>query len=380
MKRFVLGLLAVMLITLSIWSASPAQAEGCLFFTETGQGQGGYSVCDDAQANFRSAFEDWGLQKVGYPISQRYMRAGFVTQAFQKAIMQWRPDGDYVALVNIFDDLHKDGFDQQLLEMRQTPKQLPDGWDGEGLAFAEVISKRQALLDSRPALHSTYFAASYPLTFYGLPTSEIQDMGNHYAIRLQRAVLQEWKEDVPWAAKGQVTIANGGDIAKELGGLPTDALTPEASAPSPTQVPAAPMPTATSQPAATPVPTAAPQPTSEPVVQLPPPSFNECQMDPNTALAPNNPVKIISVLKGDTPEVVQLKNVSSNTVDLTGWRMCSIKGNQEHTGISGSLAPGEVKQFAYTGSGSIWSNSDKDDGALYNANGQIVSYWQDPSN
>lgn len=59
-------------------------------------------------------------------------------------------------------------------------------------------------------------------------------MGNHYAIRLQRAVLQEWKEDVPWASAGEVTIANGGDIAKELGGLPSAALAPvTGSAPPP---------------------------------------------------------------------------------------------------------------------------------------------------
>ncbi len=264
MSKVKLVLLLAILI-LPIWSITPAQAEGCLFFTETGGGQGGYSVCDDAQASFRTAFETWGLQKIGYPVSQRYERDGFVTQAFQKAIMQWRPDGGYVALVNIFDDLHNDGFDQTLLERRQTPLQLPDGWDGEGLSFAQVVAKRQALLDARPALRDTYFAASDPLTFYGLPTSLVEDMGNHYAIRLQRAVLQEWKEDVPWASAGQVTIANGGDIAKELGGLPTTALTPEASAPStqPALSPTtAPQPTQAPQPTSAPQPTQAPQPTA----------------------------------------------------------------------------------------------------------------------
>jgi hypothetical protein len=78
-------------------------------------------------------------------ISQRYERDGFVTQAFQKAIMQWRPDGAYVALVNIFDDLNRMGFDQRLLETRQTPLQFPAGWDGEGLSFQQVVQKRQAL-------------------------------------------------------------------------------------------------------------------------------------------------------------------------------------------------------------------------------------------
>ena len=61
------------------------------------------------------------------------------------------------------------------------------------------------------------FHAADPMTFYGLPTSAVVDNGNHYAIRLQRAVIQQWKVDVPWAKAGEVTVANGGDVAKEAG-------------------------------------------------------------------------------------------------------------------------------------------------------------------
>ncbi|MGB0384341.1 MAG: WD40 repeat domain-containing protein [Ardenticatenaceae bacterium] len=229
MKRITFMVLAILLLTTPQWATAAAatqEEEGnCLFFTETVEGEGAFSVCDDQEANFRSAFEGWGLQKIGYPISQRYNHDGFVTQAFQKAIMQWRVDGNYVALVNVFDDLHNAGFDDTLFSVRQTPHQFPAGWDGD-IGFSEVIKKRQALLETRPALQETYFASSDPLTFYGLPTSPVVDMGNHYAVRLQRAVLQEWKEQVPWASEGEVTIANGGDITKELGALPAQALTP----------------------------------------------------------------------------------------------------------------------------------------------------------
>ena len=262
-KRMIFALLALLLLGVVPWAttklaptaaAAPVQQDGsCLFFTETVQGEGGFSVCNNAEANFRTAFEQWGLLKVGYPISRRYVRDGFVTQAFQKAIMQWRPDGNYVALVNIFDDLHNDGFDDTLLATRQTPQQLPPGWDGD-ISFGEVVAKRQALLDARAALRAAYFASDDPLTFYGLPTSEVVDMGNHHAVRLQRAVLQEWKEEVPWAKAGEVTIANGGDIAKELGGLPSDALVAEAnsgqSSPPPATPTTPPVPTATPAPAA----------------------------------------------------------------------------------------------------------------------------------
>jgi hypothetical protein len=210
--------------------AAPAVEVGadCRTASETG-----FDICDDANARFLSAYQSYGLQNVGYPISIRYQRDGFITQAFQKAVLQWRPDTGTIAFKNIFDELSKQSLDQRLFSSRQTPYPLPAGWDGE-IPFDQVIQKRQALL-TRPALRAKYFAASDPLTFFGLPNSEVVDMGNHYAIRMQRAVLQEWKETVPWAAAGEVTIANGGDIAKEMAFLPAFALTshgaPAASAP-----------------------------------------------------------------------------------------------------------------------------------------------------
>jgi len=234
MKRITFILLAMWLLTTSqsatvapVTAAPTGQESNCLFFTETAQGGWGFSVCDDEEANFRTPFENWGLQKIGYPISQRYIHDGFVTQAFQKAIMQWRPDGNYVALVNIFDDLHNAGFDETLAA-RLIPRQFPAGWDGD-IPFDEVVNKRQALLSVRPALQEAYFASSDPLAFYGLPTSEVEDMSVYYAIRLQRAVLQEWQVEMPWAKEGEVTIANGSDIAKELGVLPAEALIPSPS-------------------------------------------------------------------------------------------------------------------------------------------------------
>lgn len=118
-----------------------------------------------------------------------------------------------------------------------------------------------------------------------------------------------------------------------------------------------------------------PMPTMQPQQpSLPPPSFNNCQADPNAAIAPNNLVQIVNVDKGS--EQVRLKNVSPDTLDLTSWHMCSIRGNQEHS-LSGILVPGEVRDFPGP-TGNIWNNSDKDDRALYNPQGQLVSYWSDP--
>lgn len=196
----------------------------CLWFTETAGEYGGFSVCDDKNANFRSAFERYGLQNVGYPISIRFKRNGIMMQAFQKVILEWRDN--QATPINLFDELHQAGFDEELLANHDVPKQLPDGRD-DGKSIKEITFQRQLLLTTHPALLRAYFSVPDPVSQFGLPTSETQDMGDHVAIRLQRAVLEAWKVSVPGAKAGQVTVANGGDMAKSLGHLPAKYLIPE---------------------------------------------------------------------------------------------------------------------------------------------------------
>lgn len=133
-------------------------------------------------------------------------------------------------------------------------------------------------------------------------------------------------------------------------------------------------PTPTLTPSATPTNTPIP-PTATPM--LPPPTFNNCQADPNPGAAPNYPVRIVTVFKAGFPEVVRLQNTSTSSVNMDGWRMCSIKGPQEHTGIGGMLGPGETRDYPYTGVGFIWNNTERDDGALYTPDGRLASYWID---
>jgi len=141
---------------------------------------------------------------------------------------------------------------------------------------------------------------------------------------------------------------------------------PPTDTPVPTATTAA-TPTPTLRPTRTPVPTDTP--TATPT--LPPPTYNNCQADPNPNAAPNYPVKITAIDKA--AETVTLKNVSADTIDLSGWNMCSVTGNQHHP-IGGTLAPGVSQTYQNTG-GPIWNNSSADPGALYNANGQLVSYF-----
>ena len=201
------------------------------FYSQTAgrDGIGGFAVTDEGGMRFWSEFKRLGgVQAVGYPVSRRFKQKGFTVQAFQKGILQWRPEVGQAWFTNVFDELHEAGKDDWLLAHRSTPRPLNASID-DGKAWAQVIAGRLAFLAPQLAIKQRYGAVSDPMTFFGLPTSKIEDQGNHWAVRLQRAVIQLWKVDVPWAKAGQTTVANGGDVAKEAGLLPIEAVASQRS-------------------------------------------------------------------------------------------------------------------------------------------------------
>jgi hypothetical protein len=180
------------------------------------------------------------------------------------------------------------------------------------------------------------------LALFGLPVSDVQTEqieGKPYQV--------QWFE----RARFELHPENQPPYNMLLGLLGNEVRDNAAEAPNTTPV-ASPMP-------------AAPQP--------PAPSFNNCQADPHAGQAPNDPVKIVSIDK--RAEVVTLQNVSSEAVNLDGWHMCSITGNQQHP-IGGTLAPNESKQFPGPAA-SIWNNSSSDPGALYDSQERLISYYAD---
>lgn len=203
------------------------------FYTEAngyplGTSPMGYAIVDDAQAQFWTGFQHLGgVDRLGYPVSQRFLWEGFLTQATQKAVLQWRPESRSVVFVNVFDDLSEVGKDEWLQTVQAVPTPLPGSFDA-GKKWSDVMANRMALLKTRPALDRAYHAVDDPLDLYGLPTSPVVDVGPMYIIRLQRAVLQEWKIKEPWANPGQVTVANGGDVAKQSGVFPWKLMRPVA--------------------------------------------------------------------------------------------------------------------------------------------------------
>ena len=201
------------------------------FYTQTGSNDGisGFAITNDDKARFWDEFQRLGaVQALGYPVSRRFQSKGFTVQVMQKGVLQWRPDLGRAWLTNVFDEMTEAGKNDWLLSKRSTPKPFDPSIDG-GKPWPEIISIRLGLLAASPSIKGRFAKASDPLTFFGLPTSRVEDMGNHFAIRLQRAVIQVWKVDVPWAKAGETTVANGGDVAKEAGLFPAEPLMPQRS-------------------------------------------------------------------------------------------------------------------------------------------------------
>lgn len=105
----------------------------------------------------------------------------------------------------------------------------------------------------------------------------------------------------------------------------------------------------------------------------PPPSLNNCQTD--ATVASNFPITIVGLNK--ETEMVTLRNVSNNVVVIDGWLICSVRGNQIHATLSGSLAANETREIPSQAGGNIWSNNDPDDATLYDGNGSLISFWDD---
>ena len=193
-----------------------------------GAGETGFAITDEGGIPFWSEYQRLGGPEVlGYPVSARFVWDGFTVQAMQKVVFQWRPDTRSVAFVNVMDRMHDLGKDGWLLVYRQTPRPFDTSPD-TGLSWNDVVARHLAFLDTTQPIKDRYLGDASWLDHFGLPVSYAGE-GNSFVIRAQRAVFQYWKEDVPWAKKGDVTLANAGDLAKEAGVLPTLAVTPEAA-------------------------------------------------------------------------------------------------------------------------------------------------------
>ena len=203
-----------------------------------GEGGTGFAVLDEywyswgepppAHVRFFAEFQRLGgVGGVGYPASRPFELDRFVVQAMQKGVLQWRPEAERAFFLNVFDEQHLRGLDERLYAELQVPRMAD--WSGDaGRPWGAVVARHLAVLDGYPRLRAQYNSVANPLDLYGLPMSPVVDFGPFSAVRLQRAVLQQYKVATPYARPGDVLVVNGGDVAKDYGLVPGWAMEPQA--------------------------------------------------------------------------------------------------------------------------------------------------------
>ncbi len=196
------------------------------YFTQAGgdpDGDAGFRITDEHGVNFASEFGRLGgVEALGYLISRRFEWDGFTAQATQQAVLQWRPQANRAALVNLLDAFSDAGLDPWLEQHAQVPRRQVLHDETE-LIFEEVVAARLAYLDGFPALRRAYLATPDYLERYGLPTAPIADFGSVRVLRTQRAVLQESLAETGSMRPGQVTVLDVGTLAAEAGLIPAAA-------------------------------------------------------------------------------------------------------------------------------------------------------------
>jgi hypothetical protein len=203
--------------------------EGGWFYTQTRGGQPpgyGFAVVDIAGVPMWTSFQTLGgVERFGYPISHRFIWDGFPAQAFEAGVIHWRSDIGVGQIVNVVDWLGQHGFDNWLAATYGAAPSLD--WRDDVLFNWEVVKARHfALLDGSQRIRSAYFGiGADPVTFYGRPQSA-NDTGQLFTVRTQRALFQEWRQDVPWARAGTVFVIDGGEILKDAGVIPANAIAP----------------------------------------------------------------------------------------------------------------------------------------------------------
>ena len=204
------------------------------FYTQTnangGGGGAGFRVVDNADAQIWTAFQAFGgVQALGYPISRRFTLGDnqHVYQAFQRFVIDWDGITKRAEFMNVMDLLHDAGADGWLASEREIPLQADYSAADQGRSWNEVVKAHLALLEANVDLKKAYYSVSDPISRFGLPMSGVADTGDALMLRTQRAVLQLWKHDVPWAKAGQVTLANAGELARDSDVFGRDVFMPE---------------------------------------------------------------------------------------------------------------------------------------------------------
>ena len=217
---------------------------GGRFYTQTGGGDGrGYRVADEGVDSSGQPIHFWsefrrlgGVAILGYPVSRHYVGAdGFTYQAFQRGVLQWRPELGAACLTNTFEQLTAAGHDPALVDVGIPPAVLDDGSNGDWqraretrLSWLTDPAIRAKFLASPSTSAARAWSEDAAIQLYGLPSSRPVKSGPFVVQRFQRISLQLWLEDVPgMPPRGSVVGILGGELLKQHGLIPTEAAQPE---------------------------------------------------------------------------------------------------------------------------------------------------------
>ncbi len=235
-----MGVLAVLLFTTvaPVHGAATASGPdydvpGGHFYTQAnGDGSAnGYAIVDDAGGPFWTWFKRYGgVAVIGYPNTNRFLLDGYLVQGTQRAVLQWHPESQTMAFMNVLDYLHTHGLDSVGDATYQIPPQVDNASAEAGFTFDQSRAVRESWLDANPTLKKYYLSDPYRIDHFGLPTSRLVDYGPFVAVRMQRAAFQVWKADGPSGIKaGQITQVLASDVAKKVNLFPKAAVDPAPS-------------------------------------------------------------------------------------------------------------------------------------------------------
>jgi hypothetical protein len=205
------------------------------FYTQTAKDGQGFAVVDQGATRWWSEFTRLGgVEVLGYPISRPFVAAdGFQYQAFQRAILQWRPETNRAVIANALDWLSEAGRDDWAYARGVPPAIRDDGSNGD---YAKAVEIRLGWL-TEPAIERRYRDSPLPgerwttadaIARWGLPASRPEKLGPFIVQRFQRVAFQYWIEDAPGAPpRGSVVPILAGDLLADAGLVPAAARQPE---------------------------------------------------------------------------------------------------------------------------------------------------------
>jgi hypothetical protein len=198
------------------------------FYAEAGQGRGGYWISDDGNGTFYSSFQGLGgVDALGYPSSQRFVRDGFTYQATQGALLQWRPELSRAILANSFEWFTAAGLDNWLNATAGIPPPIQDDGSNGNWSVARQTRLTWLTDDAIRRYYEGVGSVDAAIERYGLPASKPEQQGPFVIQRFQRVALQHWVDSVPGMPPvGSVVRVLAGDLLKQSGLVPASASQP----------------------------------------------------------------------------------------------------------------------------------------------------------